>query len=966
MKTLFPVVLIILTMAAAPSVANDLVFAPVQSILSEQCFDCHNAKTSEGGLNLQRFDSFDSTLRDRATWKRVFDVVEAGQMPLRDSGYELSTKECDTLLKFVAALQAQPDPVLQALDPGKPVLRRLTRLEYNNTVRDLFGLTYDIFMFPERLPIADKRYLLEADDKGLGMTLQTSMREYGQKYDVLLPLQGLPGDNRAEYGYANRGDSLNFSPLLFEKYLELAHAIAHSERLERDSPVMANLLGKRWSPPASLATQSPDKVNGTVSVVPKFAANDNIARQAEGNDTWKAAFVTELTKAFEQGSGGTFDVPASQNNQTVAGKGGLIRVAVGGATVTMNPNVDLWLAAFATAQETSGEHLLTNKVKGEKTFELTFKVEGADAGAGIEHLGVCVLARRNQRGLVKLTAVLTDGKEVTRQAEIDPDKGNVFFSFVAPPRTVIRRLRVDGSQFSGDYVLLDDFGFILRGVAGRERETGRERDGERGSRGDKEGRSRELPVVPKELENDVAASEVTHDSFPPPLPPSSSPPLPLPDRLARFLRLAYRRDVSETEVAATVALVRQSIDAGATEPDAIRVAVQSVLASPEFLFLSEPFDPEAGQVRPLDDFELASRLSYFLWSSMPDEELLGLASRGELTQPETLRKQVDRLLQDRRRSRELSESFAVQWLKLDQLYSSKPDRQLFKEFYSGPQGKSTLHGAMLTEPLLLFETVLVEDRSVLDLCDPEFTWLNGQLAELYGLQEQFQQTRMSIGEPATSVEEKNAGRDWYRVSLPDRNRGGVMTMAGPLMLTSLPFRTSPVKRGAWLLETVFNRPPAEPKVAFVLEENETDDSNDPEQLSVRQRFEKHRNDPNCYSCHSRIDPPGFSLESFDAIGKLRTHDGTQPVDASGVWNDTPFNGPAEFKTALRKREQEFVRGFVEHLMSYALGRPIEHFDMPAVTRIVDNAAADDYRLSRIIEGIVLSWPFLQTRNTGVR
>jgi hypothetical protein len=187
-------------------------------------------------------------------------------------------------------------------------------------------------------------------------------------------------------------------------------------------------------------------------------------------------------------------------------------------------------------------------------------------------------------------------------------------------------------------------------------------------------------------------------------------------------------------------------------------------------------------------------------------------------------------------------------------------------------------------------------------------------------------------------------------------------MAGPLMLTSLPFRTSPVKRGAWLLETVFNRPPAEPKVAFVLEENKPDHANDLEQLSVRQRFEKHRSDPNCFSCHSRIDPPGFSLESFDAIGKLRTHDGTQPVDASGVWNDTQFNGPAAFKAALRKREQEFVRGFVEHLMSYALGRPIEHFDMPAVNKIVDDATADDYRLSRIIEGIVLSYPFRQTRN----
>jgi hypothetical protein len=420
--------------------------------------------------------------------------------------------------------------------------------------------------------------------------------------------------------------------------------------------------------------------------------------------------------------------------------------------------------------------------------------------------------------------------------------------------------------------------------------------------------------------------------------------------------------VTATEVAETVAVVRQAVAGGVSETNAIRLAVQSTLASPEFLFLSEPFDPRGGGVRPLGDFELASRLSYFLWASMPDGELLDLASQGELAASETLRKQVRRMLLDRRRSRELSESFAVQWLKLDQLYSARPDRELFHEFYSGPQGKVTLHGAMLTEPLLLFETVLTEDRSVLDLCDPDFTWLNGQLAELYGLQKPFREAAAAAGQVAASLDEKNAGTYWYRVPLPDQTRGGVLTMGGPLVLTSLPFRTSPVKRGAWLLETAFNRPPAEPKVAFVLEENKPDNGDVPEQLSVRQRFEKHRNDPNCYSCHSRIDPPGFSLESFDAIGRLRTHDGTQPVDASGEWNNTPFNGPAEFKATLRKREQEFVRGFVEHLMSYALGRPVEHFDMPAVTQIVNDASAHGYRLSRIIDGVVLSYQFRQTRN----
>ena len=187
-------------------------------------------------------------------------------------------------------------------------------------------------------------------------------------------------------------------------------------------------------------------------------------------------------------------------------------------------------------------------------------------------------------------------------------------------------------------------------------------------------------------------------------------------------------------------------------------------------------------------------------------------------------------------------------------------------------------------------------------------------------------------------------------------------MAGPLTLTSLPFRTSPIKRGAWLLETVFNRPPSEPKVAFVLEEAVSEVSDVPQTQTVRQLFEKHRSDPNCNSCHSRIDPPGFSLEVFDAMGAYRTYEGEQAVDASGTWNDREFTSPSEFKDAIRVREPELVRGFVEHMLSYALGRHLEHFDMTTVDQIVIDAASGGYRMSAIIEGIVLSYPFQHVRN----
>jgi hypothetical protein len=201
---------------------------------------------------------------------------------------------------------------------------------------------------------------------------------------------------------------------------------------------------------------------------------------------------------------------------------------------------------------------------------------------------------------------------------------------------------------------------------------------------------------------------------------------------------------------------------------------------------------------------------------------------------------------------------------------------------------------------------------------------------------------------------------WWRTKLPDKTRGGYLTMAGPLTVTSLPLRTSPVKRGAWLLETIFNRPPQEPKVAFVLKE---DDAKDVETMSVRQRFEAHRNQPACFSCHVRLDPPGFALEAFDPVGSLRTKDAGQPVDAAAEWHGIPFATPAGFKAAVVANKDEFIRGFIEHLLSYALGRKLELYDMPAVEEIQRAAARDGYRFSRILTGIVESYPFRHIRTS---
>ena len=337
-----------------------------------------------------------------------------------------------------------------------------------------------------------------------------------------------------------------------------------------------------------------------------------------------------------------------------------------------------------------------------------------------------------------------------------------------------------------------------------------------------------------------------------------------------------------------------------------------------------------------------------------------LANQEALANPAKLANEAGRLLKDVR-IRELAESFAVQWLRLDQLYTAKPDPKLFSSFYFGQAGKRTLHGAYLVEALLLFHTVVVEDRSIMDFVNASYTWVNLRLMKHYGLTEVCAEQLKSLGLQPNLQDDLKAEKMnsvWWRAPLADRTRGRFMTMAGPLTVTALPTRTSPVKRGAWLLETIFNRPPQEPKIAFVLKEDEPQRT---DLLSVRQRFEEHRNQPSCYSCHIRLDPPGFALEVFDPIGSVRKQDHHQSVDAHAEWNGEPFEGPAAFKALLTQHPQEFARGFIEHLLSYAIGRKLEIYDLPAVDEILASAQQANWRFSVIVRGIVQSYPFRYTR-----
>jgi hypothetical protein len=401
--------------------------------------------------------------------------------------------------------------------------------------------------------------------------------------------------------------------------------------------------------------------------------------------------------------------------------------------------------------------------------------------------------------------------------------------------------------------------------------------------------------------------------------------------LATVLRRAYRRPVGDADVERLLPFFREGRREGDFDAG-IEAALSAVLVSREFLFRVEP-DPAGlppGTAYRVSDLELASRLSFFLWSSVPDDELLDAAARGELRRPEVLARQTRRMLADPR-ARSLATNFAGQWLHLRNLDSITPDGRLFPDF------DDNLRQAMRRETELLFEEVVREDRSVLDLLKSDHTWLNERLARHYGI-------------PHVS------GPRFRRVALdPDSGRGGLLRHGSVLTVTSYATRTSPVLRGKWVLENLLGTPPPPPLPNVpALDDGATIS----EALPVRERLVKHRANAACAGCHALIDPPGFALENFDAVGRWRTADEGRPVDASGGLPDgSRFTGVGGLEDALLERPEVFVGTLAEKLFTFALGRGVGPDDGPAVREVVRAARAADYRFSAVVGAVVRSVPF---------
>jgi len=394
---------------------------------------------------------------------------------------------------------------------------------------------------------------------------------------------------------------------------------------------------------------------------------------------------------------------------------------------------------------------------------------------------------------------------------------------------------------------------------------------------------------------------------------------------------AYRRPVTREEVGELFRVYEKASAAGASAAQSLQFAITAMLVSPPFLFRIE-HDAKPGAIEKVSDVELASRLSYFLWSSMPDDELLRLGEAGKLHEPSVLDAQIARMIADPK-SISFAENFAGQWLEIRSLDAIKPDVKKF------PEWNAALRDAMRTETSMFFQAVLRDNRPVSDFIDGKYTFLNEMLAKHYGI-------------------EGVTGAEFRRVELTGGQRGGVLTQASVLTVSSYPVRTSVVLRGKYILENILGAPPPPPPPDVPrLNEDSVGVA-----ASLRQQMERHRSDAVCASCHARMDVLGFGLENYDAIGRWRTMDGKFPVDASGAFpNGKTFATPAEMKTLLDGNMPEFARCLAEKLLTYSLGRGIEAFDRRTVQDIVRQTAEHEYRFQAMIRAIADSPAFLERK-----
>jgi len=788
----------------------------VQPFLANHCYACHNEDRHTANLSLESFDSAASLTKDRALMMLIFNKLKAGQMPPaqqpRPRPEELAAVT-DWLSRQLGTVSTK-SATTQPTDPysGRVTVRRLNRIEYDNTVRDLLGVDLHISNnFPQ-------------DDSG--------------------------------YGFDNIADVLSLSPVLMEKYLAAAEKISRTAIFgsERIKPTLVRLRSGERNQIPQLTPLTDYDLTG-LSLPNAIHTTYRFPVDAE--------YVIRATLGGERPSASE----AFQLALWIDGK--LTQV------VQVDPSS---LASFAAP----GEPQQLWGIKQE--FRAQLSAGDHWLAVAIPHLYEGLPPSYN--GPNPSTRPVQPRRPFKPPPDLTPqeiEERRKAFEKKGTEKVPANSARVGSLELGGPYV------------------------------------AAERPSIESQKKVYACGHLNGHHQ--------KTCGLLIVERLAHR---AFRRPVTRSEVTQLTSLISQVQKDGGSFEEGLAVAIQAMLVSPRFLFRME-----RGQVSSptLTQHELAARLSYFLWSSMPDEALLQAADRGELTRPRLLAAQVRRMLLDPK-ANALVDNFGGQWLQVRKLESVKPDIKKFPEF------DEYLRLSMARETEMFFESIIREDRSILDFIDTDYSYLNERLARFYGV---------------PNIQ----GPEFRKVLFAqDAHRGGLLGQASVLTISSYANRTSPVLRGKWVLENFVGDPPPPPPPDVP----NLDEAKIGRTSSMREQLEQHRKNAVCASCHSRMDPLGFGLENFDAIGAWRAKDGEFLINASGSLPDgRSFAGPPGLKAILKAQPDAFTETLTRKLLIYALGRGLESSDDSTVKQIVSQTKANGYRFSSLILGIVSSESFQQRR-----
>ncbi|GMU21692.1 MAG: hypothetical protein AMXMBFR13_17820 [Phycisphaerae bacterium] len=791
----------------------------VLPFLNTWCLRCHNEDRDRGGLRLDTFPDVGAVAREHSVWEHVLQRLSSREMPPRKEKQPPleARSEIVTWIKAELAHVACGDKIY----PGRVTLRRLNRVEYDNTIRDLFAVELNLSHdFP-------------ADDSG--------------------------------YGFDNIGDVLSVSPLLMERYLAAAEHVA-----------------------------------GTVIVTPEPVPPQ----------VWR---FTGAALARGRKSASDEDGPhvLSSNGQIATD-----------LTFPLDGEYTLRVAAYG---QQAGPDPVRMAIRVDDRVVATFEVTAELENPQVYETKLQAKAGEHRVG----TAFLNDyyqPKHKEPKLRGDRNLGVEYLEIESPPDERSRPLTAAHRRIMS--CMPPAAALPSQGVEGKAGAQG----GQYPPRPPLSKGGRQAAALEDKARGGDARAGETHGGK------TNAGEMARIETCARRIlgevaRRAFRRPVSDEEVDRLVGLVELVVADGGSFERGIQLALEAILVSPHFLFLIEHDPPperiDAEGTYAINDFELASRLSYFLWSSMPDEMLFDLAGRGVLHEDAVLEEQVVRMLADPK-SQAFVENFAGQWLELRKLDEVSPDPRRFPEF------DAALREGMRTESRRFFEYILRGDRSILEFLLADYTFANERLARHYGLK-------------------GIHGEQFRRVALTGERPGGVLAHASVLTITSDPTRTSPVKRGKWVLEQILGTPPPPPPPDVPA----LDESPQAElKGTLRQRMEQHRTRPDCYSCHSRMDPIGFGLENYDAVGAWRTRDGEFEIDASGMLPEGErFEGPTELQRILLAQQNLFRRCLTQKVLTYALGRGLEYYDRCAVDAICRQVADSGDRMGVLILEIVKSAPF---------